>query len=405
MAAFWNLGTITLTTDSSVVTGHGTNFSVSLLRKGDTVESDDGRRGTIDAVNGPETITLDKPWRGAGQNAAPYKAWYTPDDVTLEGLGRKALSALSSGNVTALANLEGNADLLAYFTGAGTMDVAQFNAYARALLAGTGRAGLVSNQYHPTTDPDQAALLATGGFGGGVVSRDNGFHGGFFLVNSGGELNLFLDGEDGVAVTRIKLDREGAIIPEGQRLALGNMGDVKAAIESKADAAATASAIASKADAAAVASALDGKQPNLGFTALEQGGGSFMAANKVRIGWDGPAGKLRAQVDSTLLDFLASGSHVNRATLGMRGIARSIDGFIIQWGRDSGEGDRFFAESFPNQCVSVVGSMYDAPVGSILSFHALTPQPNRFYALPRYYNFGSGGGPASQTYNWIAVGY
>lgn len=123
MPAFWNQGTITLTTGSDLVVGQGSNLLQSLLRAGDTIESDDGRRATILSVEGPTAITLDKPWRGEGQVAAPYKGWFTPDDVTLEGLGRKALSALSSGNVKAFADLVGSANRLPIFTGAGTMGV------------------------------------------------------------------------------------------------------------------------------------------------------------------------------------------------------------------------------------------------------------------------------------------
>ncbi len=123
MPAFWNQGTITLTTGSDVAVGQGNNFLQSLLRAGDTIESDDGRRATILSVDGPNAITFDKPWRGEGQVAAPYKGWFTPDDVTLEGLGRKALSALSSGNVKAFADLVGSANRLPIFTGDGTMGV------------------------------------------------------------------------------------------------------------------------------------------------------------------------------------------------------------------------------------------------------------------------------------------
>ena len=44
-------------------------------------------------------------------------------------------------------------------------------------------------------------------------------------------------------------------------------------------------------------------QPALGFTPVEQGGGSFMQTNKVRIGWDvgGGTGMMRLQVDAVPL--------------------------------------------------------------------------------------------------------
>jgi hypothetical protein len=42
---------------------------------------------------------------------------------------------------------------------------------------------------------------------------------------------------------------------------------------------------------------IDTKQANLGFTPVQQGGGSYQVGNKVYIGWDG--GGLRAQVDGS----------------------------------------------------------------------------------------------------------
>lgn len=45
-------------------------------------------------------------------------------------------------------------------------------------------------------------------------------------------------------------------------------------------------------------------QPALGFTPAQQSGGAYMTTNKVYIGWDGPAGKMRLQVDGTPLGFI-----------------------------------------------------------------------------------------------------
>lgn len=44
--------------------------------------------------------------------------------------------------------------------------------------------------------------------------------------------------------------------------------------------------------------AINGKQPNLGFTPVRQGGGSGMGLNTVLLGW-GTASRLKVQVDST----------------------------------------------------------------------------------------------------------
>ena len=43
------------------------------------------------------------------------------------------------------------------------------------------------------------------------------------------------------------------------------------------------------------------KQPNLGFTPIQQGGGTGQGTNKVYIGWATDASGLKAQADSTYL--------------------------------------------------------------------------------------------------------
>ena len=55
---------------------------------------------------------------------------------------------------------------------------------------------------------------------------------------------------------------------------------------------------------------IDGKQGNLGFTPVQQGGGAYQAASKVYVGWDG--GGLRAQVDGTDLGRFLFGRRVVR---------------------------------------------------------------------------------------------
>jgi hypothetical protein len=44
----------------------------------------------------------------------------------------------------------------------------------------------------------------------------------------------------------------------------------------------------------------------LGFTPVEQGGGTFMGNNKVRIGWDGPIGQTRLQIDDSQMGVIVT---------------------------------------------------------------------------------------------------
>ncbi|MEO4000304.1 hypothetical protein [Mesorhizobium sp. CAU 1732] len=145
MPAFWNTGTATLTSGSAAVTGQSTawNSANAALRPGDTIESDDGRRATILTINSATSITLDKPWRGTTQTAQPYKVWYTPDDVYLEGQARQALAQTGKPNIGALAGLDGTGgDKLPYLTGASTMALTPLPAFARSLLDSVNAASL-----------------------------------------------------------------------------------------------------------------------------------------------------------------------------------------------------------------------------------------------------------------------
>lgn len=54
---------------------------------------------------------------------------------------------------------------------------------------------------------------------------------------------------------------------------------------------------------------LNNKQNNLGFTPIQQGGGSGQSTNKIYIGWSGT--ELKAQVDTTDMGALAFKSHLN----------------------------------------------------------------------------------------------
>lgn len=132
---FWSLGTATLTNGSAAVLVQGGSLLTSMARANDQIESDSGQRGTIASVNSATSITLDKPWRGATQTAAPYKIWYTPDEVELLVTARKALNLLGSGGIAALAGLAGAANKVPFFDGPNTMALADLTATGRALIA------------------------------------------------------------------------------------------------------------------------------------------------------------------------------------------------------------------------------------------------------------------------------
>ncbi|WNL63621.1 tail fiber [Aeromonas phage ST4] len=59
--------------------------------------------------------------------------------------------------------------------------------------------------------------------------------------------------------------------------------------------------------------ALDTKQPNLGFTPVQQGGGVNQLTNKVKIGW-GTDSRLRVTVDATDLGYFWTSNNLNPAS-------------------------------------------------------------------------------------------
>jgi hypothetical protein len=82
-------------------------------------------------------------------------------------------------------------------------------------------------------------------------------------------------------------------------------------------------------DLAGLQGALDAKQNNLGFTPLQQGGGTGQSTNKIYIGWG--SSKLKVTIDATDFGNIALESWVNTATL-LRGVSNNSAGTIFASG-------------------------------------------------------------------------
>lgn len=152
---------------------------------------------------------------------------------------------------------------------------------------------------------------------------------------------------------------------------------------------------------ASIAALQNGKQNNLGFTPVQQGGGAGQGANKVYLGWDTANSRLRLQVDSTDEGDLATvtgdvtplSNEVNTLSgkvsgldsqvtvlngevssllsafgnlIGSTGYQKLQGGLILQWGivdmpgsSSSDNPTAFnFATPFPNQCLLVIPGTY-----------------------------------------------
>lgn len=112
----------------------------------------------------------------------------------------------------------------------------------------------------------------------------------------------------------------------------------------------------------AIQTQLNAKQASLGFTPVQQGGGSEQWGNKVYIGWS-PVG-LKVQVDASDLGKVWIDNN-NPSYKGSNGYQKLASGLIIQWGY-SAPGTATFPIAFPNFCLQVLvqivssGSAFDA---------------------------------------------
>ncbi len=151
------------------------------------------------------------------------------------------------------------------------------------------------------------------------------------------------------------------------------------------------------ASAKAVKTAYDlasSKQPNLGFTPIQQGGGTGQGTNKVYIGWATDASGLKAQVDSTNLGnivttaggtikapqaALADRAEVaNKATLADRAsIANNADKLSVSgWGYTSWNSTPYTVSPLYLWCLPASGSDMQPCSPSVLSVFSTEVTPN-----------------------------
>lgn len=136
-------GTVSVTAGSAVVTGVGTGWLTSGLVAGQFgLDSANGNPVPVLSIDSDTQITLAKPWRGTSAGAQGYWITYDtmPGQQTVANAQRLAeyIARLDKPALAALASLVPAVDKLPYFGAGGAGALADFNAAARALLAGTG---------------------------------------------------------------------------------------------------------------------------------------------------------------------------------------------------------------------------------------------------------------------------
>ncbi|CAN7446591.1 hypothetical protein LJR235_002868 [Pararhizobium sp. LjRoot235] len=129
-------GTATVAAGGIAVTGQSTLFMNSVL-PGDFFGVHKGMPIRIASVESNTALTLANPWPGAAQTAAAFEIMLQSDMARVQESTRQLLVMLLGGNIDAFAGLSGADKKVPYFTGAGTMTLADFtNLLAFANLTG-----------------------------------------------------------------------------------------------------------------------------------------------------------------------------------------------------------------------------------------------------------------------------
>lgn len=169
------VGTATVAANGTTVTGQGTfwqdsdNPELSPIRAGDLFGTHKGRAIRIQEVVGPGELELAHPWPDTAQTAAEYEIQLTPRIVGSQQATRILQKQLSSGNLTAFAELEGASQLLPIFTGAGTMDLVTKQSLVSGANYDVQVADMAARAAYDIQEKDFAVLVSDDGTGRAVL--------------------------------------------------------------------------------------------------------------------------------------------------------------------------------------------------------------------------------------------
>lgn len=170
---YYDVGTANLNTVNRNMTGQGTLWANRIV-PGDQVYGADGRMGGIvETVNSNTSITLTKNWRGATQAGGAYTIYRVSDSVRIEQFSQRLLNLLLGGNISAFGELQGAANTLPYFDGAGSMDTTSITSMARTFLSSADEAAAraaidVAQKQTNAFDEGSGKGLIVGAFGLGA---------------------------------------------------------------------------------------------------------------------------------------------------------------------------------------------------------------------------------------------
>jgi len=80
------------------------------------------------------------------------------------------------------------------------------------------------------------------------------------------------------------------------------------------------------------------------------------------------------------------------------------EGFLVQWGVDSGDKTIYFPKMFNMGCFALVGTIQGQIPQYVLSFEYDNLNAGGFNAHPRFLNSSGAYGTPTETYSWVALG-
>ena len=177
----YSTGTISVGAGSTSVTGTGTSWTTSGVRAGDLLIAA-GSIVPIAMIGGNGALTLARAWPGGALSGSNYDILMVDDGVRTLVAANTLMQMLSGGTLSSLAGLASDANKLPYFSGVGTMALADLTSQARSLLSGTGLSrsgstytlnGLLSGTAVTQSAADATAgrLMKVGDFGLGVTEN------------------------------------------------------------------------------------------------------------------------------------------------------------------------------------------------------------------------------------------
>ena len=173
LTSIYDIGTVTMTSGSSTVTGVDANWIGAGIREGDMFWADGLMVRVLALVSNTE-LTLAHAWPGATRTGWAYEIHYTPDGSRVLAKTTELLEILDGGSTGALKDLVPAADQLPYFNSASTSALTTLTSYGRDLIDSPDAAAalttlgilLQASRYDKTAN----RYLRTGAFGLGATS-------------------------------------------------------------------------------------------------------------------------------------------------------------------------------------------------------------------------------------------